>query len=557
VKAQYSPQDARSDLRKKVAQATESNDPLRTGSPKAQKFKHQKTSPTKNAKSKQPLDNLSLSKEDTKSTRELSKKDASKVDPQSAAKVSMPDSTTASSVSSAQGKIITEILPLETKAFAVDNQTQLPEAAPAAKDSVDQLKSAEVKYPGVAPVAPSPQSPDDTVSDDEAKNDSSFVSAKEEVEPQLEVQDGTTTANQDTAITTVPSTEVSSHVETNASSSAPVEEMKEDPSQVTSTQPVKQEVFLSNAQPILQGDTENPKNHEASQVSVQAADTQDKVAVPKEDTTTVSVSSDVSMSTPTQSSLVGVAKKTGAHQMESLSPFAKAGKLTKKEKEKQKQLRKKEEAGRAKAKAEKHTPSTKAPKGTVAQTKLEQTTDFGDLPTTTDSSAQPTATTALTSTHTAPASQTSKGKARTDTKEQEETLSSGGEVSGKPNSGTTTKVPPEIASVTQKANIAETIKTNQGFSTASGTRFTGPPTVTASDDLAPSPLPHVPAPPKNAQALSNKKTDPAVNHLNPSTNGSSTQKHNQGFQLDSGPSSTPLSSTPNLPQPGKSRLLLH
>jgi hypothetical protein len=455
----------------------------------------------------------------------------------------MPDSTTASSVSSAQDKTITEILPLETETFAVDNETHMPEIVPAVEDSIDQLKDADFKYPGVAPVTPSPQSPDDTVSDDEAKNDSSFVSAKEEVEPQLEVQDGSATANQDTAATTVPSTEVSPHVEANPSSPAPAEEMKEDVSQVTSIQPAKQEAVLSNAQSILQGATENPKDHEVSQVSGQAADTRDKVAVPTEDTTTVSVSSGVSLSTPMQSSLVGVAKRTGAHQVESLSPFAKAGKLTKKEKEKQKQLRKKEEAGRAKAKAEKHTLSIKSSKGTVAQTKLEQATDSGDLPTTTDSSAQPTAATVLTNT------QKFKGNTKADTKEQEKTLSGGGEVSGKPNSGTTTKVSPEIASVTQKASIAETTKANQEFSTASGTPFTGPPTVTASDDLTPpSPLPALP---KKAQALSNKKTDPAVNHLNPSTHGSPTHKHNQGSKLDSSPSSTA-----NLPQPGKSRLLL-
>ncbi|KAF1836005.1 hypothetical protein BDW02DRAFT_596806 [Decorospora gaudefroyi] len=565
-KALYSPQDARSGVLKKSTQQSEAVESTRTGSPKREKSKRQQKSPTKNVKTKSKLDAQADAASRVEDVTEVAKK--LKVDGSTAAAADVANVVEDSQAtkSTADGTDIGKQVFFDAATIAEepitsleDNTTMIVEVPNSAVDSLLQplkhpdasgavheeakpqtmssLECSTVEttghtihmplgaviedasnagiLPDAVPNNPPLQPADDTISEDEAKNDISFHSAQEiQTHPtQVELQPDA----QERLMTSDPHISILSD---------------------TNDEPDAEKSVVPPVQPEPQVPATMPQD-----------DTEDKMTSTQDLAPALRTENEV-MSTPMEASRPETTKKGGPQQVQSLFPFVKTTSKTqaKREKEAKKKQAKKEEAAAnaiakekaqkekaaiAKAKAEKDASSVKRDGGPSTHANKEQATVSGDSSALTDAPGKPAAANQTSTRQATPGSKKSKGKAKAKvaTVEDEKKVE-GGDESGKPNGGNTTKVSEGIASVTQKADIAEISQVklrNQGSSNGSGASA-GP------RDTSLSPSPHISAATQDAQATSEKRSTHEVNHLKPSTLKPSTHtqgSQGSGFEIDS------------------------
>ncbi|KAI4695372.1 uncharacterized protein J4E84_001998 [Alternaria hordeiaustralica] len=533
AKASYSPQDARSGLLKKPSPQLDVPSYPETGDVKLEMPKHQQKSPTKKNKGKgrreSTVKNTDAADEKTKAAAKLNSDgpavtkeeengtESTKTitEPTKPATVDGPTSSAEEHESSPSKSTpaldrpenvadASTVLPpkdSETQEAGQDAKTTQKErdtdvplnfAGALAKnletrsDATSIAKNSENTGGGPSSTAPI-ESPvhlaDNDVSDDEAKNDTSFHSAPEiqpesvQAQPQPELQDKAMTTNHET--TKSPSIPTETSLDKSPTLITPRNTTQSDP-------PV--------AAP--------PKEDTAPQLPASES-TQDP-------TTTATAQGNEGMSTAAETSPVTATKKAGAQQMQSLHPFAKSNKSqAKREKEARKKQQRKEDADRvAKAKADKAISSQKPNDGPSAQGETGSLGDSVNSPGATGTVAEPEAANSKTGGGSTIGDKKSKGKAKmqpagTSSTDGEDKAVAESE-NGKPNGNINDSK--DVSSVTHQAEKMEAylaVPANQGSSGDSG--------VTPVAEPTPSTPPFVPSITPKAQGSSQKMPAQEVN----------------------------------------------
>jgi hypothetical protein len=527
-KALYSPQDVRSGLPKKSAQQSESTDTALTGSPKPDKSKK---SPTKKAKAKgkraSPFEKANPTEEAAKVAGKLEAYGSAPAAVDTATIVDSKETVVASPNEGLQGLVSAPAV--ETSNAGTKNEEQAGSMVSPAHETIqaptsddtsislhDPVKASEVAHNEVKspPKDPSPPPIEDTVSDDEAKNDVSFHSAQEVQTPQ---PDGTTTPP-------LHLTETCSYFADTSMAPEVAVEPEVSHSQEPLTEP------------------------EASEAKATSQDVPADKSAPVQDAANASTSSNASVATPNEASRPEAAKKNDA-QVQSLHPFAKKqvsqAKKDKAAKKKQQKNEKQEAERIAKAKAEQREREEGDKKA--------QATKFAV-------SGPPAATGEPATTNQAtPGTKKSKGKTKAKASTansvncaDQEKKGNGGDDTGKLTGGIDT-VSKEIDSVTQKVDIVETsmVQPKNLASSVASSHASYP---EAMSSIA-SPGPAVTQAP---QGLSKKAPNQEVhshqNHFSQNILTHAPGSQGTGFEIDPQQSHIPQSSGAPVhqpPQPGK------
>ncbi|KAF1851824.1 uncharacterized protein K460DRAFT_42107 [Cucurbitaria berberidis CBS 394.84] len=420
----YSPQDARSDLQKPVRQL-DGNDLALSGSPEARKSKPRQSSPTKKVAMKGEISVDAEATVEAAPVESIQGVDTDRPSPVKAAVTKSEVQVAGQPVdiptkaldpmgadASTLGEPLTMLTdtsqlvgekaeaaheassqPLEHgEATESQNAREVPQTQPIVEQSsfevtgpvvklpvkladvqaveqpVAEVKEVETEKPKQPIASLLPAQVEDAGSDDDLKNDISFHSAQElqtdplRVEPEPEHRDESISMNQGTTTIEFSTTKDSPQPEPISPPQAATENMLPQAPQSPSAQPGQEANMLSEA-------VTSPQDTETSRPLRQntaATPTQNVVAIPVQDF--------APMAAPSAPPAVEALRKSGAQQIQSLSPFAKPSKTQqKKERESRKKQQKKEQAEKeVKTKAEKVTSSIKLNEPMTAEAKTEQ-----------------------------------------------------------------------------------------------------------------------------------------------------------------------------------------
>ncbi|OWY45005.1 hypothetical protein AALT_g3870 [Alternaria alternata] len=404
-KALYSPQDARSGLSKPPTETAITDRP-EMESTKSDMFRRQQKSPTKKNKGKgkreSPVKNISSVEKMTKKSEKMNTDDPTIIEeekvstkfintiieptkpeyidvstlgqelsvPVTAASLAvdqpvdaareltlqLAEDSKASDIEHDDEDFLTELKP-DISLSPMRMQSKISETTSDTVPIAEICKTTSVGIINTLSKELSSRVADDSLSEDEAKNDNSFHSAPEvqpesvQVEPQPRIEDKAITAKQ--VISESPLVAVE----------ADVRDLQTLQTQRSSTQ--------------FEKPASVPLKEVATPQASGSEDSQERAMSTTSDTARKSALDSAATSTTTEVSPTDVSKKAGAPQIQSLHPFAKNKSQAKKEREAKKKQQKKEDADRiAKTKAEKAASLKKPNEGLIVQSKTGSLGDF-------------------------------------------------------------------------------------------------------------------------------------------------------------------------------------
>ncbi|KAG9185265.1 hypothetical protein G6011_07809 [Alternaria panax] len=418
-KALYSPQDARSGLSKMPPTESATTDHLGMGSTKPEMPKRQQKSPTKKNKGKgkreSPVNNINSADEITKIPGRLNVDGSATIEEEqtstdfinTVAQITKPASVDAATLApellvsgTAASRVVDHsanparnlTLQLSEKSEAaefVHDDEEFPtepmsDASPAltgiqsevletTSDTIptaEEYRNTNAKSHNTLPKESSLQVAYDSISEDEAKNDTSFHSAPEVQSEAMQLEPQSTSGDK----------------------AAPLKhDFSESLLVATETEPCDPQTLHTQGSFKQFEEPASVWQKETATSQVPNLDTtQEPAASTRTHTAPASTLDSVATSTAGEVSPNDVAKKAGALQMQSLHPFAKNKAQAKKEREAKKKQQKKEDADRiAKAKAEKAASSKKPYEDLNVHSNTGLLTDRANSPTATNAVAKP------------------------------------------------------------------------------------------------------------------------------------------------------------------------